>query len=352
MMKKLFEILAVAVICLLLKSGICYSQVDCPHFKIAENVEGERYTYMKPLKCIKLDLDNRSQDNVMSYDIDNDGFDEKIGYTSKEGSSVLNFKIEGLNPNGGIMHKFDVDYSPANINEQGNGVWVFLADIYGSTIPEVLVFSYFLDANCSLVIPVFSNDRFVDRIFSLNADDVTHLYVKNQKLVRNYNSYDDYQSLTMESYNLKVRNYFDASWEVFVDKEKYGTIGSKCSKTFGIPVNNYKEVVFKQISQDNNPIFITISRYAKPIVGQEIKCNIEIYYLEIINTHSDPRNVYVDGKYFGQIPGKSTDKIEVLTDFYKEVKLEQAKGYMLYPNVEKSSFASKPKANEVRNIKD
>jgi len=351
MMKKFFEILAVAVICLLLKSGICYSQVDCPHFKIAENVEGERYTYMKPLKCIKLDLDNRSQDNVMSYDIDNDGFDEKIGYTSREGSSVLNFKIEGLNPNGGIMHKFEVDYSPAHINEQGNGVWVFLADIYGSTIPEVLVFSYFSDANCSLVIPVFSNDRFVDRIFSLNADDVTHLYVKNQKLVRNYNSYDDYQPLTMESYNLKVRNYFDASWEIYVDKEKYGTIGSKCSKTFGIPVNNYKEVVFKQVSQDN-PMVISFPRYAKPIVGQEVNCNIETYFLEITNIHSDPRDVYVDGFYFGQIPAKSTDKIEVLTAYYKEIKLKQSKGYVFSPNIETFTIQNRPKPNNVINIKN
>lgn len=49
-MNKLFDILAVTAICLLLKPiNFCYSQADCPHFKIAESVEGERIAYMKPI---------------------------------------------------------------------------------------------------------------------------------------------------------------------------------------------------------------------------------------------------------------------------------------------------------------
>lgn len=353
-MKKLLKILVVTVICLLFYStNLCYSQVNCPHFKIAESVEGERVAYMKPLKCLKLDLDLKSQDNVMSYDIDNDGFDEKVGYSSREGSSVLNFKIEGLNPNGGIVHKFEIDYFPEHINEQENGVWVFLADIYGDALPEVLVFSYFVDKGCSLVVPTFSNDRFIDRIFSLNADDgVTHMYVKNQKLVRNYSSYGDYQSLTIELYNLKVKNCFDASWEVYVDGDNYGKIESKRSKTFGVPTNSYKKIDFKQITTESKPIVLTFTRNMKPLVGQDVNCNIETYFLQITNTHSDPRNVYVDGQYFGQVAGRATDKIEVLTSFYKNIKLEQSKGYLLSPNVENFTLQYVPKVNAVIDIKN
>lgn len=351
-MNKLFDILAVTAICLLLKPiNFCYSQADCPHFKIAESVEGERIAYMKPIKCVELDLNYGSQDNVMSYDIDNDGFDEKISYTSGEGSIVLKLKIEGLNPNGGVVHDFGIDYYPAQI-EQGNGIWLFIADVYGDAHPEVIAFSYFSNTSCALVISTYSNNRFEDKYFSLNADDVTHLCIKNQKLVRNYRYDGKYQTINIETYNLKIKNSFNSSWEVKIGSYYCGIVNANKSKTFKVPTNIYKEIVLKQISNNDNPIKLTYTRDKQPNAEQDVSCNVDTYILQVTNTHSDPRNVYVDGKYFGQVSGHATKKIEVLTGYYKNIKLEQSKGYLMSPNVEKFSIPNRPNANAVINIKN
>lgn len=350
-MNKFFQILAVAAMCLLFKPvNICYSQEECPHFKIAESVEGERIAYAKPIKCVELDLNYGSQDNVLSYDIDNDGFDEKISYTSGESGLALKFKIEGLNPNGGVVHDFGIDYYPALVGDGGNGVWLYIADVYGDSHPEVLAFSYFSDSYCALVISTYSNNRFIDRYFSLNADDVTHMYIKNQKLVRNYNYNGKYQIISIETYNLKIKNSYNSSWEVYVDGNNYGTVQSKKSKTFKVPVNIYKKIVLKQVTKNENPLAITYTRDKKPNAEQDVNCNVDTYFLQISNVHSDPRNVYVDGYYFGQVPGKTTKKIEVVTTCYKKIKLEQSKGYLMSPNIENFTLENRP--NAVINIKN
>ena len=352
-MKLLLEILTLTAICLLLKPGkSCYSQVECSHFKIAESVEGERIAYAKPIKCVELDLNYGAQDNVLSYDIDNDGFDEKISYTSGESGLALKFKIEGQNPDGGIVHDFGIDYYPALVGDRGNGVWLYIADVYGDSHPEVLVFSYFSDSYCALVISTYTSNRFVDRYFSLNSDEVTHMYIINQKLVRNYNSNGQYQTIAMETYNLKIKNNFNSSWDVYVDGNSYGIVQSKKSKTFKVPVNIYKKIVLKQITKNENQLAITYTRDKKPNAGQDVNCNVDTYFLQISNVHSDPRNVYVDGYYFGQVPGKNTKRIEVVTTCYRKIKLEQSKGYLMSPNIENFTLENRPNANAVINIKN
>lgn len=351
-MNKLLQIFALATICLLTKpANLCYSQAECTHFRIAESVEGERIAYMKPIKCVELDLNYGSQDNVLSYDIDNDGFDEKISYNSGDGSLALKFKIEGLNPNGGVVHGFSIDHYPALIG-QGNGVWVFLADVYGDSHPELLVFSYFSDTYCALVISSYSNNQFTDRYFSLNAEDVTHLYIKNQKLVRNYKDDSKYQTINIETYNLKIKNSFNSSWEVKVGSYYCGIVEANKTKTFKVPTNIYKEITIKQITKKDNPIKLGYTRDMQPTAEQYVNCNIDTYILQVTNTHSDPRNVYVDGQYFGQVSGHATKKIEVLTHYYKKIKLEQSKGYLISPNVETFTISNRPNANEVINIKN
>ncbi len=352
-MNKLFDILAVTAICLLLKPvNFCYSQADCPHFKIAESVEGERVAYMKPIKCVKLDLiNNTDASNVLSYDIDNDGFDERISYRQLESKyTIVRFKIEGLNPNGGIIHEFDVNYHAGSVDDLGNGVWLYLADIYGDALPELLAYSFFEGDVTDLTISIYSDNRFIDINFPYLGQENT-LYIKNQKLVRDYTSNGKYKSYALEQYNLKIKNNFSSSWEVYANNYYCGVIDAKKTKTFRVPINIYQKITCKQYGKEN-PIVLTWTRDREPTAGQDINCNVDTYFLNITNTHSDPRNVYVDGKYFGQVSGHATKKIEVLTGYYKNIKLEQSKGYIMSPNVEKFSIPNRPNANAVINIKN
>ena len=328
-----------------------YSQTGSPHFKIAENVDGERITYIKPIKCVEINLIKESDaNNVFSYDIDNDGFDERISYRTFEGDGfIIRFKIEGTNPDGGIVHEFDLHYDAAEVGEQDFGVWLYLADVYGDTHPEVLAFSYFYGDTEELTISTYSGNRFIDRNFPLTGEDV--LYIKNQKIVRDYSSNGTFKTYAFEQYNLKIKNDFSSLWFVYVDDYYCGMVGEKETKIFNVPFNIYQKIICKQFGADN-PIELIWTRDKKPTAGQDVNCNIDIYFLQIANTHSDPRNVYVDGYYFGQVPGYSTKKIEVLTAHYREIILEQSKGYLISPNIETFSIPNRPNANTMINIKN
>ena len=352
-MNKLIEILAVATIYFLFRPiNLCYSQTECPHFKIAESVEGERIAYMKPIKCVELDLINNSDaSNILSYDIDNDGFDERISYRLLESKyTIVRFKIEGQNPNGGIIHEFDVNYHAGTVGDLGNGVWLYLADIYGDALPELLAYSFFEGDITDLTISIYSDNRFIDINFPYLGQENT-LYIKNQKLVRDYTSNGKYKSYALEQYNLKIKNNFSSSWEVYVNNYYCGVIDAKKTKTFRVPINIYQKITCKQYGK-KNPIELSWTKDKKPLANGETNCNIDTYFLQITNTHSDPRNVYVDGYYFGQVPGKNTKRIEVITTCYRKIKLEQAKGYLMSPNIENFTLENRPNASSVINIKN
>lgn len=352
-MNKLFQFLAIAAICLLLKPvNFCYSQADCPHFKIAENVDGERITYIKPIKGVEIDLVKESDaSNVLSYDIDNDGYDEKISYKTFEGDGfIIRFKIEGTNPNGGVVHEFDINYNAAEVGEQDFGVWLYLADVYGDALPEVLAFSYYYEDVEELIISTYSGNRFIDRRFFLSGENV--LCIKNQKIVKDYLSNGKCRIFNIETYNLKIKNSFNSSWEVKIGSYYCGIVDANKTKTFKVPTNIYKEITIRQITTKDNPIKLTYKRDKQPNAEQDVTCNVDTYILQVTNTHSDPRNVYVDGQYFGQVSGHATKKIEVLTHYYKIIKLEQSKGYLMSPNIETFTIQNRPNANAVINIKN
>ena len=165
-----------------------YLQTECPHFKIAESVDGGKITYIKPIKCVNLDLINDSEaSDVLSYDFNNDGYEEHISYRTIEDKSgtYIRFKMEG-----GIIHEYNVIYEAGTVSDAGNGVWLYVADVYGDKTPELLIFSCF--GFVELNISIYSDNQFIDTSFSLIGENV--LYIKNQRLVRDYISDGTYKS--------------------------------------------------------------------------------------------------------------------------------------------------------------
>lgn len=59
-----------------------------------------------------------------------------------------------------------------------------------------------------------------------------------------------------------------------------------------------------------------------------------VYYINFENRHSDPRNIYINGKFIGQVKGYGYKKLTISVDDYGHLESIQASGYLISPNKE------------------
>lgn len=59
-----------------------------------------------------------------------------------------------------------------------------------------------------------------------------------------------------------------------------------------------------------------------------------VYELTIMNTHSSPRNIYIEGKFIGKVPGYGSATFNLSTNVFGKVESVQASGYIFTPNRE------------------
>ena len=76
-----------------------------------------------------------------------------------------------------------------------------------------------------------------------------------------------------------------------------------------------------------------------------------VYYINFENRHSDPRNIYVNGKYIGQVKGYGQKKLTVSVDDYGYIESIQASGYLVSPNKESWNIPKQTKGATI-NLKN
>lgn len=74
------------------------------------------------------------------------------------------------------------------------------------------------------------------------------------------------------------------------------------------------------------------------------------YFFVVSNTHSSPRNIYIEGQYVGQVEGYSVQTFKIPLALQGNVESIQASGYIVSPNKEYANISG-VKANETITIK-
>lgn len=74
------------------------------------------------------------------------------------------------------------------------------------------------------------------------------------------------------------------------------------------------------------------------------------YTLYIINRFPNPRLLYVDNCYIGEIPANYKKNMEVPLQLYKEITLIQKNGYLLYPTKHQYTWQTQPEPGKVYTI--
>ncbi len=76
-----------------------------------------------------------------------------------------------------------------------------------------------------------------------------------------------------------------------------------------------------------------------------------VYYINFENRHSDPRNIYINGKYIGQVKGYGYKKLTISVDDYGHLESIQASGYLVSPNKESWNVPKQTKGTTI-NLKN
>lgn len=106
--------------------------------------------------------------------------------------------------------------------------------------------------------------------------------------------------------------------------EKYDYFGDKNGW-------EYKDIVLKPYGKKDLYVFEdnTENEYQKLL-------NTFVYYIDFKNNHSDPRDIYVGGKYIGRVKGYGRKIFTVSISIFGILESIQTSGYLLYPNKETS----------------
>ena len=91
----------------------------------------------------------------------------------------------------------------------------------------------------------------------------------------------------------------------------------------------YKNIVLKPYGQKDLYVFEDNTQNEYQILLKTF-----VYYIDFENRHSDPRNVYMNGKYIGQVKGYGRKKLEIPIYEFGLLKSVQASGYIISPNEE------------------
>lgn len=104
----------------------------------------------------------------------------------------------------------------------------------------------------------------------------------------------------------------------------------------------YKDITLRPYGQKNLFVFEdnTEMEYEKLVKNS-------VYYIEFYNQHSDPRNVYLNGKFIGKVGGYGCNTFKISINDFGKLKSVQASGYLIYPNEESFNIAPTPKGQKV-----
>lgn len=108
----------------------------------------------------------------------------------------------------------------------------------------------------------------------------------------------------------------------------------------------YKNIVLKPYGQKDLYVFEDNTQNEYQILLKTF-----VYYIDFENRHSDPRNVYMNGKYIGQVKGYGRKKLEVPIYEFGLLNSVQASGYIISPN-EESFTISYPTKGSTYTIKN
>lgn len=72
-----------------------------------------------------------------------------------------------------------------------------------------------------------------------------------------------------------------------------------------------------------------------------------VYYIDFKNNHSDPRDIYIGGKYVGRVKGYGRKTFTVSTKIFGTLESIQTSGYLLNPNKEYFSIIKQKKGSTV-----
>lgn len=86
------------------------------------------------------------------------------------------------------------------------------------------------------------------------------------------------------------------------------------------------------------------------VIMQAKKTQKTTYTLYIINNFSNPRLLYVDNYFIGEIPAHYKKNMEVPLSLYKEITLVQKSGYLLYPTKHQFTKKTPPEPGMVYTI--
>lgn len=108
----------------------------------------------------------------------------------------------------------------------------------------------------------------------------------------------------------------------------------------------YKDIVLKPYGKPDYYVFKddTDSEYRKLLESY-------VYYINFENRHSDPRNIYINGKYIGQVKGYGHKKLTLSVEDYGHLESIQASGYLVSPNKESWNVPKQTKGTTI-NLKN
>jgi len=157
----------------------CENENDNPYFDIVNIDESGKITAVKPTKLIKVNHDSLYE-VLFAHDFDRNGELEEI-FSSFDAEGYARFSIK---PDG-TMYTINIYNELFDIPTDDEGFWFYIADIFGDSNPEILIYSK-IGEKCFVQINNYSTVKqgFVGHNYELNSLSLSkHLLIKNEKKI-------------------------------------------------------------------------------------------------------------------------------------------------------------------------
>ncbi|MDD4148607.1 MAG: hypothetical protein PHE33_01115 [Bacteroidales bacterium] len=150
-----------------------------PYFDIVNIDESGKITSVKPTKQIKVNHEELYK-VLFAYDFDKNGELEEI-FSSFDAEGYARFSIK---PDG-TMYVINIYDELSDIPTDDEGFWFYIADIFGDSNPEILIYSK-IGEKCFVQISNYSTVKqsFVGHNYELNSLSLSkHLLIKNENKI-------------------------------------------------------------------------------------------------------------------------------------------------------------------------
>lgn len=150
-----------------------------PYLDIVNIDETGEVTSVKPLMRVKVDHDSQYEE-LFSYDFDKNGKLEEIFYSfGSQGYARFLMKPDG---NAETINLYNESF---DVPTDSEGFWFYMADIFGDSSPEILIYSIIGESSFVKIINYSKLKKsFVKHTYELNSLALSkQLLIKNQKKI-------------------------------------------------------------------------------------------------------------------------------------------------------------------------